>query len=53
MLQGKKRTAGLQVDISEPNKKWLLKLKKELGRPMGDVVDEILTRTRTEKIKKK
>ena len=47
-----KRKAILNCHISEGNKEWLAKLSEKLNRPMGDLVDEILSHTRKEARKK-
>lgn len=47
-----KRKTVLNCHISEENKEWLAKLSEKLNRPMGDLVDEILTHTKKEARKK-
>lgn len=46
--EASKRESILHCHISEENKKWLIVISEKLNRPMGDLVDEILTHTRQE-----
>lgn len=53
LTEASKRDTILHVHISDENKKWLMVLSDKLNRPMGDLVDEILSHTREDAKKEK
>ena len=46
------RDALLHCHVSAESKAWLKKMKEQLNRPMGDIVDEIIAKARSEATKK-
>lgn len=48
LTEASKRDTVLNCHISAENKKWLSDTSDHLNRPMGDIVDEIITHVRDE-----
>lgn len=48
LTEASKREIILHCHISEQNKKWLIIMSDKLNRPMGSLVDDIISQVRKE-----